>query len=228
MRRIRPWKVLLLAALCCRGFDPPPPALLEAIATRARPTGDLRLRCEVRADTPFLRGDYDAVIIARPGGAPRIRLQMFADVGGKALDLAASRDRIVGRVVGGEQIDVDLRRRESLPYEPLAFVGFTLLDTFAPLAPHRVVGARREGDGWELLLATTHPGLTVTAVVNSLGVRAKTRYHYRGAGWEVTLLAGSWSHRVEGRAFRMEIRVVEEERVERLADELFNPTRSRS
>jgi hypothetical protein len=156
MIRLAP--LLLLAG--CAGFAEPTAADLEALRAPPPPGPFVRIRATVDVDGRWLAGTFEAVAIARSGDDPAVRLQLFPDLGGKALDLAARRDRITGWFPQtGEGID------RALPGEarahPLVFIGITLLEQLSPVRPERVRGVRA-GPSPEYLLRPAVEGVRVT------------------------------------------------------------------
>ncbi len=94
-----------------------------------------REEAEVRLETPYIRGVYHGVLVARGGAHPAVRLQLFPPVGGRLFDLIATPDRIAGSF---PQAEVRWDHRPPRPGEVsfAMLVGLTLLE---------IAGARPEG-----------------------------------------------------------------------------------
>jgi hypothetical protein len=134
-------------------------------------------------DGPKLAGEFDAVLLARHGLEPAIRLQVFGDLGPKMLDLLAQPDRIAGYFPQArEGIDCAIPR-QAAPHL-LAFMGATLVEHFSDLSPSRVVGVREESDGWWMRLRGKIPDLSVDAFRDRSGRVTKRRFSWMyGVGW---------------------------------------------
>lgn len=128
-----------LAGLGCSPWTTPPEKILEEVE-RLQPPPKLPQRLRVRLDleSPWLSGQFEGAVLVKEG--PVLRAQFFPDVGGKAIDLLARRDRIVGYFpMAHEGIDCALPS-EAVPH-PLLFMGLHLLERAAPVTRDRV-------DGW--------------------------------------------------------------------------------
>ena len=80
------------------------------------------------------------LILARSGPRPLVRLQLLPDLGGKALDLLVSPERLTGWFPAtGEGVDWALP--DDACAHPLLFIGITLLERFTPVTEDRVLGA---------------------------------------------------------------------------------------
>lgn len=180
--------LLLLSAAGCAGFETPTPGQLDALGfpERAAPGPDTaRSRLHLSVDSPWLSGEFDGVVVARfDGGAGAARAQFFGDLGPKVFDLSARADRIVGYFPQTlEGVDCALPQ-EAAPH-PLLFMGASLVENFSDLPRDRVVGIRREGEGWWLNLRPSIPGLQVHLFVDRDGARKKRRYRWMyGLSWE--------------------------------------------
>ncbi len=208
---------LIVAIVACTGcagpraLDPGVAAALLANAS-ASSTAPFRERARVRITTDRLRGDFEAVLVAVPGPQPRARLQLFPEVGGKILDVAATPKRITGVMPqAGRSIDatVDEDGAAHAERDVLFFIGATLLERFAPLVPSRV----ERSDGGALDLAPVFAGVSVTALVDGDGRVHERRYRFRGASW---VERDGDRVEIEGHDFQMTI--------ERGAPEPLDPT----
>ncbi len=198
----------LLLAAGCSGFGAPGETDLELLRSIPPPAGPfVRIRATVDIDGRWLAGTFEAALAARSGADPAVRLQLFPDLGGKALDLAVRRDRITGYFPqSGEGIDW------ALPSEarahPLLFIGLTLLERFSPVGPDRVLGVR-PGPPPEFLL---RPAVDLVRVVWNGG-----RIYRWAPGVEWSEKDGS----VEARDLRIRVRVHESKPVEALDESVF-------
>jgi len=206
--------VFLLPAGCSR-FSPPEETELRAIDGRPRPPGPfVRVRASVDIDGRWLSGTFEAALVARSGEDPAARLQLFPDLGGKALDLAVRRDRVTGYFPHtGEGIDW------ALPGEarahPLLFLGLTLLERFAPVTRERVLGVRRE--------AGSPPRFLLRPVVEGVRVVDGGGRRFRWGPW------ADWTERgdplresvLEAPGLRIRVRTLEVRAVEAVDPALF-------
>jgi len=130
---VRRAEVAALAALLAAGCTTwhVPTSTQFALVSRTqrgieRPT---RLRIRLDVESSWLSGQFEGVVVAGPG--PEVRLQLFPDLGGKAVDLLATPKRIIGYFPHlREGIDVRLPK-EARPH-PLSFLGLHLLERAAP------------------------------------------------------------------------------------------------
>jgi len=136
-------------------------------------------------DSPWLAGEFEGVVLARHGSeAPIIRLQLFGDVGPKAVDLLARPDRVTGYFPQlREGIDCSLPR-EASPH-PLLFMGASLVEKFTPVRSDRVQGIREEERGWWMLLRPAIGGMKSYVFRDSAGQLGRRRYCWMyGVCWE--------------------------------------------
>ena len=96
-----------------------------------------RLKLRLDIESPWLSGQFDGVVLVKPG--PVVRAQFFPDVGGKVIDLLAKPTRITGYFpMVHEGLDCALPD-EAVPH-PLLFMGLHLLERAAPITRERVTG----------------------------------------------------------------------------------------
>jgi len=117
----------------------------------------------VDVDSPWISGRFQGALLARTGEDPRVRLQLFHDVGTKVLDLVARTDRVVG-VLPDDGLADDRTLPPSGRPTALFCLGLTLLQQFAGVEADRLVGARDGSDGRELRIEPVVRGLTVILV----------------------------------------------------------------
>jgi hypothetical protein len=137
----------------------------------------------VDIESPGLSGLFTLRAIARSGSPARVRLQLFPDLGGKVLDVAAGPDGIAGTVPYAS-LRLDRTRDDPGPPELLLLIGLSLLEEFTPLEPARVTALRRAGGELQL---RTHPlaaGLETTHVLRDRRL-LRREFRYRGASWRI-------------------------------------------
>lgn len=142
---MRAWALLALAGC---GLPAPTARDLELVRQMPPPPGPyVRAKAVADIDGERMSGTFDVLLLARTGPRPLVRLQLLPDLGGKALDLAASPDHLRGRFPhSGEEVDWALP--DDAKAHPLLFIAITLLERFAPITEDRLIGA---ADGvWEL------------------------------------------------------------------------------
>ncbi len=181
------WISLLGAG--CNTFTAPTEEALAALQPAA-PSDAFRATATVTIESDSLRGTFDALLVAEPA-VPRVRLQLFPDLGGVVLDLIATPERFVGEV-GDQSIDC---APVDAPRSLLTFLGFTLLEMFHPVTPDRVRGQRRTDDGFEFDVVPAAGDLTLHVVPHG-----RMRFCFRGVPWvleERLLRARGFSLRVD-------------------------------
>jgi hypothetical protein len=177
------------AVLGCRGFVEPDSKLLAKLRALPSPAGPyLRLKSAVTVESPWLSGNFDGVIVASPGPSPRVRAQWFPDLGGKALDLLAQPDRIVGYLPRSQEA-LDFSPTSHAGPHPLLLMGITLLEHFAPLSEARVLGMQETDDGWWVELKPVVEGCRVTAFLRADGAVLHRKFE-RGVRWEQRIRPG--------------------------------------
>jgi hypothetical protein len=141
-------KAWVLLALAGCGLPAPGPDDLARVRRIPPPPGPyVRATAVADIDGEKLSGTFDVLLLARTGPRPLVRLQLLPDLGGKALDLVASPDRLRGRFPHtGEEVDWALP--DDAKAHPLLFIAITLLERFAPVTEDRLIGAGP--DVWEL------------------------------------------------------------------------------
>jgi hypothetical protein len=184
--------VLLLLAAGCSGFETPTPAQLRALplsGEESAPSGQplTRIRFQLSIDSPWLAGEFEGVVLAdRTPAGPRLRAQLFGDLGPKVADLTVRADRIVGYFPEThEGIDCALPR-EASPH-PLLFMGASLGEELLdPETPGRVTGIREEAGGVWLRLRPFVPGTEVHrfAVAGNPAVKKRRFWWMIGVHWE--------------------------------------------
>lgn len=140
MNRINQSGIFILLA-GCGGLPAPTPEDLAAVRRLPPPPGPyVRVTAVADVETPQLSGQFDVLLVGRTGARPVLRLQLLPDLGGKALDLLASPDRLTGWFpASGEGVDWDLPGQAAA--HPLLFFAITLLERFATVTEDRVTGA---------------------------------------------------------------------------------------
>lgn len=194
---------LLLAAVAgCAA--PPSPEALERVDLVLPPAGPwLHARVTLDIESPWLTGRFDGVVVAATGPSPIVRAQFFPDLGGKALDLLARPDRIVGHLpLSREGIDSAL---PGAPAHPLVLMGVTLLEHFAPLTRGRVRAARAAPEGWWLALDGVARGAGLEALLTPEGALSRRRFATAGVRWEEEIDARGSTIRAEGLRLRVDV-----------------------
>ncbi len=195
---------------------------LDQLVSRSADSIESRRAGEVTLESDHLSGVFQVALAVRSGPEPRLRMQLFPDLGGKLLDLAASTERIVGyfpQVRNG--VSVGALDEEKAPRHILVFMGLTLLEASCPVTTDRVLSLRDSDEGLELVLQSSWPGLSVRAFLDGSGKVIERRYSFRGARWKDRTLDHE-TLLVEGSGFSLTARLdpveVEEEP---LPDSLF-------
>lgn len=214
MTALRALACLALAALpagCC-SIDAK--AREEWLAAQPKCPEFRRAQAEIRIESPQFHGDFTAVLLVRTEPIA-VRLQLFPDIGGKVLDLAATRTTQHGVMPQTGAV-------HAVPGGPddrlLGMFATTLLELNAPVQSReiRCIQRTRSGDVDVLLHDRfgAHCSIATT--------ERKNRYVFsrRSVKW--------FLHReserklvVEGKRFRMTIEVTEQEFPTTLAPALF-------
>lgn len=139
-------------------------------------------RFELEIASPGLTGTFDGVCGTDAAG---FRVQLFPEVGGKVLDVAVGRDRIVAELPGSRyEALAPLDRAEPHLALVLAVVFAELL---APVTAERVLGERSVAGGVELRL---RPALMAGEVRVTLTPDGSVATYRCWLGWlDVTLAA---------------------------------------
>ncbi len=171
----------------CGGLPAPGPRHIEFIRQLPAPPGPyVRVRATADLESEHLSGTFDVLLLARTGPRPLIRLQLLPDLGGKALDLLVSPERLIGRIPAtGESIDWELP--DDARAHPLLFIAVTLLERFAPMTEDRLTGAisisgHVQGDGPVLTFLELSPVIPGSRVRLAAGA----------VKWEWRLGWGAW------------------------------------
>jgi hypothetical protein len=220
----RPLFFCLAALTGCRGFETPEPAQIRDLLAEVAPPEGPSLRLKVRLDleSAALSGAFWGVIAARTGPEPRVRAQFFPDVGGKVVDLVARPDRITGVFpMTAERLDIALPEEGRV--HPLSLIGVTLLEHCAPLSEERVRGVRPGPEGLEYRLAGIAPGVTVILEPRKDRLVRTFEWKY-GVRWTETCPAGGGAS-VTAPRFRLNLTVIEKERVPSWPDRVFEISR---
>jgi len=182
---------VLLAGAGCSGFAAPTPEILRQLKLPpSSPPDPARYRVHLSVDSPWLAGEFDGVVVALGGPSPMARAQFFGDLGPKMLDLFAGPGRIAGFFPSTrEGVDCALPS-EAAPHL-LLFLGVTLLEDFAGIREDRILGIRKDGEGWWLNLKPVVPGLEIEARQASDGRTMERRFRW--------IYGLRWSERWDGR-----------------------------
>jgi len=160
----------------CAALGPPPPEL-EALLPGAS-AGSTRRTGRLRVESPWLGGEFRVVAIERRGAEPRVRLQLFPDVGGKLLDLVARPDGVEARWTHEDELVVERR-------ELVGFLCVSLVEAATPLRWGRIEGGRRTADGYSLLVEPGSRGLDLELRVelDEAGEVQARHFELDGIGW---------------------------------------------
>jgi hypothetical protein len=126
--------LFLLAA--CRGWMEPTDLQRASLRSYGIPAAQ-RLRVRMDVESSWLTGRFSGVVLV--GRGPQVRAQFFPDVGGKAIDLWATRERIVGWFPPLRR-GIDVGLDGGTPPHPLLYMGLQLLEEAAGPAGERITG----------------------------------------------------------------------------------------
>jgi len=182
-----------------------------------RPT---RLRVRLDIESPWLSGQFEGAVLVKPG--PVVRAQFFPDLGGKALDLVARTDRIVGYFpMTHEGIDCAVPA-EVVPH-PILFIGLHLLERTAPLTRDRVTGWFAVSTGEAVRIRSIVEGASGTLFLcvhqPAHIVWRKLRWIY-GIEWKETSETPD-RFTVLAPGFRLRLEVLERKTLESVPDSAF-------
>jgi hypothetical protein len=209
----------------CSGFVSPTPEDLRHLGLAPipahRPT--LRHRIRLSVDSKWLAGEFDGVVLAQEGAAPVARMQLFGDVGPKALDLLARPDRVVGFFPQAHE-GIDCRLPAEAAPHPLLFLGVSLLEEFADVTEDRVVGIRPDRDPWWVNLKPVVPGMRSEALVASDGRILERRFRWMyGLEWRER-----WDERractITASGLLLRVRVLDTGPLEKVPERAFDLT----
>ncbi|HEX7900203.1 MAG TPA: hypothetical protein VF950_20715 [Planctomycetota bacterium] len=180
--------LLLLLAGC--GLPAPTARDFEIVRLLPPPPGPyVRVKAVADLVSEHMSGTFDVLVLARGGPRPLVRLQLLPDLGGKALDLVVSPDRLQGRFPAtGESVDWSLP--DEARAHPLLFIGLTLLERFAPVTEDRVTGAASVS-GTAAGVSPSIRIFEVTPVVEGMGLWLAGRLWEPGGPYE-TRMSWGW------------------------------------
>lgn len=174
---MRAW-VFATACLAGCGLPAPGPGDVEFIRRLPPPPGPyVRARATADLESEHLSGTFEVLLLARTGPRPLVRLQLLPDLGGKALDLLVSPERLIGRIPATGE-DVDWSLPDDARAHPLLFIAITLLERFAPVTEDRLVGAG--GGEYELTPVVEGSRVRFTRTEQRLGWGAWVSWVRRG------------------------------------------------
>lgn len=166
--------------------DPPPTFLLSWLDAQAvtREQAYERKQGRLRIESSALSGTFRLALVRRRGPDPAVRLQLFPEVGGRVLDLAASATSFAGRV---PQADLDVRWTKGegkVPRHLFSFLAASLLEEGVPLDATRALGAAPGPAGtWRVQLETTFTGLDLVGTFDEHGAVEGFDYTLRDMTW---------------------------------------------
>jgi hypothetical protein len=172
------------------------------------PSLPARVRVRLDVESPWLTGRFTGEIVARPG--PELRAQFFPDLGGKAIDLLATRERVVGWFPHARS-GIDVRLAEGPRPHPLLFMGLQLLEEFAPLDRDRLTGWIEDRSRPRMRWDAVAPGARVEAVGRRIPLSipilevVERRFFWRGGfSWTSRREAGATLVEAPGMRMRVE------------------------
>ncbi|MEM7261582.1 MAG: hypothetical protein AAF488_06290 [Planctomycetota bacterium] len=177
--------VIAITLLGCSTWRPAPADFVrpDPEPAFALPGHDLGVRVEasISVESPQFAGRFRALIAGNTGPTPRVRIQLYPDVGGKILDLAASSDRIVGFTTDGSQ-KLDVNVPHPLPRSFLTFLALTLLDRhLQPVADTPLqISTDHGGELVAFRRPSAWPGHRVEEPRRLTNLRV---HHYRSVSW---------------------------------------------
>lgn len=178
-------RVLLILVGGCSGFLPPTTEDFRHLGLAplpARPDAR-RSRIRLSVDSRWLAGEFEGLVLAHEGAAPLARVQLFGDVGPRALDLLARPDRVAGFFPQAREGVDCLLPSEAAPH-PLLFLGVSLLEEFCDLTEDRVLGVRTDPEGWWVDLKPVVPGMHCEALRTPDGRTIERRFRWMyGVQW---------------------------------------------
>lgn len=197
----------------------PPEEVLNGLE-RAQVPLDRPQRLKVRLDieSPWMSGQFDGVVLVRPG--PAVRAQFFPDVGGKVVDLLAAPDRIVGYFPATrEGIDCALPA-EAKPH-PILFMGLHLLARAAPVTRDRVTGWFAISTADFVRVRPLVEGSSETLILDPQGALRERRFEWMyGLNWKESRIGPS-KFVVEAPRIKMTVEVLERKGLEKAPDAAF-------
>lgn len=222
MRKATGWSLLASFALCgCRIFVEPSPELLSRVRG-ANPTPPPHVRAKVRVHlkSPWIEGQFDGVLLARTGLAPRVRLQAFPDLGGKVLDVLARPDRVIGYLPQSNEGGDHALPLDGIP-TALDCLGISLLEHFAPLGDDRVLGMKEYADGWSIRLRPVVEEIEMTAWLDNDGLPRSRKFKWSFfVQWE-QLVEPDRGFTIEAGGVLIRLEVLDVHAVESVPDPVF-------
>ncbi|MEQ8766241.1 MAG: hypothetical protein RL885_20170 [Planctomycetota bacterium] len=174
----------------------------------------------VRLDSEAISGSFRGACVLRHLPTPAVRLQLFPEVGGKVLDLAADETGFAGYFPQAARGVSHVWDEGPAPRHVLTFMAITLLERARGSDPERALAVWPEGTGWTVELQPLHVEAQVTLDVNARGEVLAKHFELRGARWTETVSEGGT--RIEGKGFVLELEIESTSPAEDLPDALFH------
>ena len=213
--------IIAIAGTGCVRFVKPSPELLSVLRNAPPPPGPcVRAKVKVTIDSPWIAGTFDGVIVARTGTSPLIRMQLFPELGPKALDLVASPMRVTGYLPHKDQ-----GADHSLPLEsrptPIDGLGVTLVEHFTHLGEDRALSMRETDYGWTIKVHPVIKELEVKVRITREGrVLSRNFKHSWLVRWDQEVHAdGGFS--ISAGKLSLQLNILETKELKSLPDKIF-------
>ena len=213
--------IIAIAGTGCCSFDEPSLELLSVLRYAPPPPGPcVQAKVRVKIDSPWIAGTFDGVLVARTGDSPIIRMQLFPELGPKALDLVASPSHVTGYFPHKGQGDDHSLPLESIP-TPIDGLGVTLVEHFTPLGEERALGMREKDDGWTLKIQPVIEGLKLEGRITKEGrILSRSFRHSWLVRWTQEVHPdGGFS--INAGKLSLRLNILETKTIQNLPDKLF-------
>jgi len=166
-----------------------------------------------------LDGNFRCLIAADYGLSPRVRVQLYPDIGAKILDLVATDQELIGFVADGStRLEVSAGR--TAPRNFLTCLALTLLEAHRLVTPSMIVGRREIGPVTWYRLNTGWPDHAL--VQTSTSDLVERQHGYGWVRWTEALDPETGQRRITAPEFELTVTIVSIEReTSPLPDVLF-------
>ncbi len=221
--RVTPRPTTLLLALTtllvgCQSWQPIPAAERKQLARRDTTSTGVRIEAQVTVRSERLTGDFRCLMVADPGVTPRVRLQLYPDLGGKILDLVATDAQLIG-FLADDSTRLQVAAGTAAPRHFLTFLALTLLERHRSITAESFIDRRDGSRGRWYRLQTGWPDHELQQLVTIDYTQRLHRYRY--VSWTEVEELDTGVTRITANGLELSITLESSEADDQLPDALF-------